>query len=522
MTKVEKSAPLSWSECLCPICQEILLEPVTMLCNHTLCSPCFQMTVEKSSLSCPLCRKRVSSWARKHARANTLVNMALWERIQRQYPKECQRRVNGQDTEDLDDGFEARPVQLLCKPGEIRLEYEAEISKIERERLAQEEAERKASEEYIQKLLADEEEQQRRMEAKHRQMEEQLRRDEELARIISSDLVSIRFLSPKPRRDLEDLSSEPMNNNFLETGVSLVGDEEENEMPTLTPQSPFFSPHSPEQESNNTIGAPILTDCSALGSYHGSQTVGRTIGTNYKMGAYNLHTNENVVVEKMDSMIRDMSKGQENISTPSASSSHSHETQNVLGSPPRLHAVVVSKRKSKDCCLDSEEVLEDCSSEKKRRKLPILEDMEHSFHAGQLMELEQNLFEKRKQEEEDRLFALQLQRELDKEFNQVIRQKGSPDEYELRPKRGNNVKDYSACTPTKKSESKPIPFQVKGEESPDENKKPTPKPRIRSLRVLQQCKVSNVEGSSTERIKVLRPSNKQQTILDLFQKPSGN
>lgn len=93
-------APLSLSDCLCQICMEIFVEPVTLPCNHTLCNSCFQLTVEKASLCCPFCRRRVSSWARYNARRNTLINWEFWEKIQKNYPKECERRINGQDLEE--------------------------------------------------------------------------------------------------------------------------------------------------------------------------------------------------------------------------------------------------------------------------------------------------------------------------------------------------------------------------------------------------------------------------------------
>uniref|UniRef100_A0A8D0BG89 RING-type E3 ubiquitin transferase n=1 Tax=Salvator merianae TaxID=96440 RepID=A0A8D0BG89_SALMN len=93
-------APLSLSDCHCNICMEIFLEPVTLPCHHTLCNSCFQSTVEKASLCCPFCRRRVSSWARYNARKNTLINFELWEKIQKYFPEEFLRRKNGQDLEE--------------------------------------------------------------------------------------------------------------------------------------------------------------------------------------------------------------------------------------------------------------------------------------------------------------------------------------------------------------------------------------------------------------------------------------
>ena len=65
--------------------------------------------------------------------------------------------------------------------------------KVEAERRACEEEENKASEEYIQRLLAEEEEEEKRQaEKRHREMEEQLKSDEELARRLSLDIVSFK------------------------------------------------------------------------------------------------------------------------------------------------------------------------------------------------------------------------------------------------------------------------------------------------------------------------------------------
>uniref|UniRef100_A0A2K6ENJ6 RING-type E3 ubiquitin transferase n=1 Tax=Propithecus coquereli TaxID=379532 RepID=A0A2K6ENJ6_PROCO len=188
---VRKDAIPSLSECQCQICTEILIEPVTLPCNHTLCNPCFQSTVEKASLCCPFCRRRVSSWTRYHTRRNSLINMDLWKTIQKHYPKECKLRGSGQASEEMVDDHP--PVRLLSKPGELRREYEEEVSKVGAERRASEEEENKASEEYIQRLLAEEEEEEKRQsEKRRREMEEQLKSDEELARKLSANIVSFR------------------------------------------------------------------------------------------------------------------------------------------------------------------------------------------------------------------------------------------------------------------------------------------------------------------------------------------
>ncbi|KAK2090947.1 hypothetical protein P7K49_030231 [Saguinus oedipus] len=101
----------------------------------------------------------------------------------------CFALPNCQIAEDFADDYQ--PVRLLSKPGELRREYEEEISKVEAERRATEEEENKASEEYIQRLLAEEEEEEKRQaEKRRREMEEQLKNDEELARKLSIDITT--------------------------------------------------------------------------------------------------------------------------------------------------------------------------------------------------------------------------------------------------------------------------------------------------------------------------------------------
>jgi hypothetical protein len=71
------------------------------------------------------------------------------------------------------------------------------IFKVEAERQASKEEENKASEEYIQRLLAEEEEEEKRQREKRRsEMEEQLRGDEELARSLSTSIVSLHRHAP--------------------------------------------------------------------------------------------------------------------------------------------------------------------------------------------------------------------------------------------------------------------------------------------------------------------------------------
>ena len=52
----------------CPICYELIREPVVLPCRHELCRECFQRSMDTANFYCPMCRKRFSSWARQNAK----------------------------------------------------------------------------------------------------------------------------------------------------------------------------------------------------------------------------------------------------------------------------------------------------------------------------------------------------------------------------------------------------------------------------------------------------------------------
>nr|XP_046244159.1 E3 ubiquitin-protein ligase rnf168 isoform X2 [Scatophagus argus] len=176
-----RRGPLSLEDCCCPVCLEIFMEPVTLPCTHTFCKVCFLESVDKSTLCCPLCRKRVSTWARQNSRNNTLVNKQLWTQIQTSFPLQCQRRLSGQDVITTDGPAVFFP--RVSQPGELRQEYEDQVTKLTEEKRVLDEEERRASEEYIQRLLAEEEE---LLQEERRRRED----DERLARLLSDQLNS--------------------------------------------------------------------------------------------------------------------------------------------------------------------------------------------------------------------------------------------------------------------------------------------------------------------------------------------
>lgn len=175
------SRTLSREDCVCPICLDVFTEPVTLPCSHSFCKTCFLESVDKATLCCPLCRRRVAVWVRHHSRSNTLVNETLWAQIQATFPRQKLQ----------DDHYEPLHCPRLSEPGALRREYEDQVFKLTQERRELEDQENKASEAYIQRLLAEEDQRQR--EIKLRQEE-----DERLARLLSQELNSVPALNQSP------------------------------------------------------------------------------------------------------------------------------------------------------------------------------------------------------------------------------------------------------------------------------------------------------------------------------------
>lgn len=94
---------LKLNDVLCPICRSILIEPVTLPCNHGFCLSCFKGTVENANLVCPLCRIRIGSWLRKAKKESALVNVLLWEAINHNYGHHVKNKLEGIE-ENLEEG----------------------------------------------------------------------------------------------------------------------------------------------------------------------------------------------------------------------------------------------------------------------------------------------------------------------------------------------------------------------------------------------------------------------------------
>ncbi|XP_054840003.1 E3 ubiquitin-protein ligase RNF168 [Eublepharis macularius] len=590
----ELETPLSLSDCLCNICMEIFLEPVTLPCQHTLCNPCFQLTVEKASLCCPFCRRRVSSWARYNARKNTLINLKLWGKILKYFPEECKRRINGQDLEE--NVCIPQPARCLSKPGELRQEYEAEITKVEAERRAYEQEESKASEEYIRKLLAEEEEQQRLAEEMKKQMAEQLLVDEKLARELSLNLNSStedhilgslspgpsplnscktsksksgysgdikKYLSPKsctasPTMILFNKSEEENTGSFSwessSTKNSFICEEEgrEEEMPILTPEITikesdtkvtFLDPLIPQlnvytKDEATTLGL----DLTCLSTYRGNELASKLSSVTCKEDSRlvdpfskreaavsdfendtlieNMHLSKHAKLGTCQKIqISVISGNQQNSGTAACNLMVENHPVGNINHSGSLNEISLSKRKSQE---SSPETAANSHLKDKRRRTFSETTEEEMNEIEQQMGLEQKFYERLKQEQQDRLLALKLQKEMDKEEKTLNRKKGSPDEYHLRPKTSQSEHESPVSCKLSKNSKPPnkkteVDQRKLRRSSQNENCKPPNKHQPKPLGIKGGNVLNCVLNSSDSKEAELLP-NKQKTILQMFKR----
>ncbi|XP_068921123.1 E3 ubiquitin-protein ligase RNF168 [Petaurus breviceps papuanus] len=533
---------LSLSDCLCLICTDTLIEPVTLPCSHTLCNSCFQLTVEKANLCCPFCRRRVSSWARQHARENTLINMELWNKIQKTFPEKCKHRKAEQSLDDEVDVY--KPHRLLSQPGELRREYEEEISKVEAERRAYEEEESKASEEYIQKLLAEEEEEHRR--SWQGEIEEQLKRDEELAREISISLNKLNkrsvFSSPSNAKQSSPVTSKKQKKIKSKLSVGSI-------QKYLSPKSQFVSiqtsqPEFAAEDNRNSISKGISnnvknTACeeddedmplSPQVFLESQSRVAKDLITNSPMPHLSAFSVEEECLEKeTKSQMNNPNKvTHEHFCTNHevhtrffssaeavAKSPGKPENDYILCNPAEVigNGIVNTENEEKSLLMDK-----DSGSSAKRRKLCTDASSEKEIDsniAQKLIELEHLLFERRKQEEQDRLLALELQREVDKEQVKLNRQKGSPDAYLLRTEVSLHPDESPngwRCSQEKNSKKQPeTELSKPRRSSKDENWQPPP--------MIQKKTKANKGGkasNSSKNTRSLQPSNTQKSVFQMF------
>ena len=163
---------------MCPICLDVFIEPITLMCKHELCKQCYDEHFQKADFRCPMCQKRLNSWARKAASKGSLVNKTKWDFIQKSFSDLVQKRLQGEDNYEV---FQVEHIQI-AERGEIHKEYIRAKLKWETEKKAEIDEEEQASFQLIQKILKEEKEESEKLK------KEQIKQDQELAKVVSEQL----------------------------------------------------------------------------------------------------------------------------------------------------------------------------------------------------------------------------------------------------------------------------------------------------------------------------------------------
>ena len=112
----------------CPVCLEVITEPVVLPCGHEICKDCFGMTLRVATVCCPLCRKRMSSWARKNAKDPVNRNRKAEIELNKQ-------KLQAEGSSFVDS--EVFVPEGLSQPGDIREEYLLELQKVNEMRIGE-------------------------------------------------------------------------------------------------------------------------------------------------------------------------------------------------------------------------------------------------------------------------------------------------------------------------------------------------------------------------------------------------
>lgn len=388
----------------CKICLNLMVKPVSLPCRHDLCYSCYSSCVEKSNLSCPMCRKRISVWCRQATKTNSVINEVLWQQIQAQFPElVASQNGDGKDEKDVEDFFPTVPMHQFAEPGELLKEFEIEQERRRREEEERRKEEEKASADLIAEL-AKEQAELARAEAeleRIRQADEALalelaEKEDNIRKLRGSRIVQTPISSRKrPRKMSSDSKTTPAAKKINKFFPSRSN---ENDEPSRSPSA--FAPVTEHfQKRDISMSEPRSSSCTSLESI--DQEVSKRLHFR-PINAAPLTPPKN-------------SPGNSEIVKP--------------------QVVSAAKNLNQLYGLDEENLTEDLkqnnNSEEPIKGAGIL--------AEELREMEREWLRKKiEQEEADKELARKLQEELDQEAKStrslVNRSKGSKDEYQLRTK----------------------------------------------------------------------------------------
>ncbi|XP_038172632.1 E3 ubiquitin-protein ligase RNF168-like [Arvicola amphibius] len=424
---LSKDKALSLDDCQCLLCLEFLIEPITLPCKHTMCKSCFKAILQTLFSSCPFCRTPVSSWAGDHTQIDRLINEELWKRIQETYADECRRRDPGEEQPPW--VFRAAlPAQVLSNPGELRKEYEEEIMRMEAERQATMERQTRASEEYIKQLLA-EDMQEEKLWAEKRRLEEQGQREEEAKKLSMGDTAT----SPrKKKRKLKHCDSVPQHSllqSQLESASQYDAVQDGKKIPVKTDsdgksrmgQKMKTKENMPAATGSRGPETPNQGTINALRALFYDYDV--KVGTSEYDGAKPSCSKHLFDVPlktiRLEEATADSSSETESASSVSGKSEEignsTAEAKDTMSHPSSSKHT--NKRKHQES--SPEAAGEPGTYLEMSPKSSLEEEETEDFIIKRLIELEHLYFERRQQEEQDRKFALELQKALDKEWREM-------------------------------------------------------------------------------------------------------
>ncbi|NXT23205.1 RN168 ligase, partial [Syrrhaptes paradoxus] len=341
-----------------------------------------------------------------------------------------------------------------------------------------------------------------------------------------------KYLSPKLHHTLGSASfsrttegdrSDSGSATSSKEGSSSAWQDEQEEMPTLSPQLTSVIKDSSKdsflESCMNYFSASALGETAAVKQ---KETSGpNCLGTEVPDALHGITEGEG----SGTNLCR--SKGEDD-GVESASASLTHVTKHSEGEKPETLQNTKETPKRKLVEPPAEAVVDLCVLDKRRRTFPgSLEDQGeqiNDFNLQMQKAFEQEFYERRMQEEQDRLLALELQKQINKEEKTLNRQKGSPDGYLLRTKPPQSMKD----SPARKGSSKMAKDSKVSKNQAETNHRKARKaacnenwqsparvrmklPSIKGGKVLN-CVVNTSDANDICSL----PKNKQKTILQMF------